>query len=148
MLFCFVALVSCKKEPTISAEEQTKKDDKLITDFAAKNNLTLTKHSSGVYYQIISQGSGVSAVGSSTITANYEGRLLDGTVFDKTTTKPLVFSLRDVINGWQAGIQLVQKGGKIRLLVPSRLAYGGHPPTSAIPMYAVLDFTIEVVDIQ
>ncbi len=58
-----------------------------------------------------------------TVTVNYEGRLLDGTVFDKTKTEPVKFPLNGVIEGWQKGIPLIKKGGQIRLLIPSPMAY-------------------------
>jgi FKBP-type peptidyl-prolyl cis-trans isomerase FkpA len=72
--------------------------------------------------------------------------LLNGTVFDGTTTQPISFKLGQVISGWQIGIPLIQKGGKIRLLIPSGLAYGpdGQGP---IPGNAVLDFDIELLDV-
>ena len=148
VLLCFVVAASCKKSSETSYDDQVKKDDQLITEYIAKNNLTMTKHSSGMYFEVISPGSGYGAVASSTITVNYEGRLLDGTVFDKTTTKPMSFKLADVIRGWQIGIPLIENGGKIRLIVPSNLAYGSYPPSASIPKHAVLDFTIEILSIQ
>ena len=149
VLLCVIALVSCKKSNDV-ADEQIKIDDKLMVDFIAKNNLAMTKDiSSGIYYQVIAPGSGVGVVSTSTVIANYQGRLLDGSIFDQTTTKPLEFSYGQVIEGWQLGLKFIENKGKIRLLIPSRLAYRAYPPAgSNIPKNAVLDFTIEILDIK
>jgi FKBP-type peptidyl-prolyl cis-trans isomerase FkpA len=72
---------------------------------------------------------------------------LDGTVFDQTTTQPLNFPLGNVIVGWQIGVPLIKKGGKIRLLIPSGYGYG-QGGSGKIPSNAVLDFDIELVDVQ
>ncbi len=147
-LFLIVgAFSSCKKD-TYNADEQLKADDKLIVDFIAKNNIAAIKHSSGLYYQIQAAGTGSATYMSSTnVSVNYEGRLLNGTVFDKSTTTA-TFPLGNLIVGWQIGIPLIQKGGKIRLIIPSTLAYRNTSPSSAIPANSVLDFTIELINAQ
>lgn len=135
---------SCKK---VDSEEQANIDDSTILKFISDKNITAQKHSSGIYYQILSPGSGnISYTSNTTVSTKYTGRLLSGTVFDGTTTQPISFKLGQVIAGWQIGIPLIQKGGKIRLLIPSGLAYGpeGQGP---IPGNAVLDFDIELLDV-
>jgi FKBP-type peptidyl-prolyl cis-trans isomerase FkpA len=145
-LFLIVgAFASCKKE--LSPEKQAAKDDSAITDFIAKNNLVATKHSSGIYYQIITPGDGNTVLLSNTVSVNYEGRLLDGSLFDKSGTTA-TFPLSNLIRGWQIGIPLIKKGGKIRLILPSALGYGNQSPSSKIPSNSVLDFTIELVNAQ
>lgn len=144
-LFLIVgAFASCKKE--LSPEKQAAKDDSAITDFIAKNNLVATKHSSGIYYQILSPGAGNSVYVSNTVDAIYEGRYLNGSVFDKSTST-INFPLSNVIVGWQIGIPLIKKGGKIRLIIPSGLAYGSQPYLS-IPANSILDFTVELIDVK
>lgn len=145
-LFLVVGVLSsCKKE--LSPEKQAEKDDKLITDFISKNNIPAIKHSSGLYYQILTQGSGAKPTTSSTVSVTYEGKLLNGNVFDKSNT-PVSFGLNRLIVGWQIGIPLVNKGGSIRLIVPSGLAYGSASPGLGIPKNSVLDFKIELIDVN
>lgn len=135
---------SCKKD---DPEEQTKIDDSTILKFMSDKNIPAQKHSSGIYYQILSPGTGtISYTSNTTVSTKYTGRLLNGNVFDATTSQPISFKLGQVITGWQIGIPLIQKGGKIRLLIPSGLAYGpaGQGP---IPGNAVLDFDIELLDV-
>ncbi|MBB2146762.1 peptidylprolyl isomerase [Pedobacter sp. LMG 31464] len=145
-LFLIVgAFSSCKKD-TFDAEKQAKIDDALIVDFIAKNSIVAVKHSSGLYYQIITPGDGNIVTTSNTVSVTYSGKLLNGTEFDSSTTS---FSLSgNLIQGWKIGVPLIKKGGKIRLIIPSALAYGNTSPGAGIPKNAVLDFTIDLINAQ
>ncbi len=149
LLVLFLALgvfSSCKKED-YDPTKQLAVDDTLIKEFIAKNSIVAIKHNSGVYYQVIAPGAGsVTYTGATQVKVNYEGRLLSGSVFDKSTSA-VTFSLGALIPGWQIGIPLIQKGGKIRLLIPSTLAYMNQARVG-IPENSVLDFTIELIDAQ
>lgn len=81
----------------------------------------------------------------STICVHYEGRLLDGTVFDRNEGKPVTFNLDEMIKGWQEGLQLMQIGEKTRLFIPSHLAYGERK-IGNIPPGSTLVFDIKLVD--
>ncbi|TKC01045.1 FKBP-type peptidyl-prolyl cis-trans isomerase [Pedobacter cryophilus] len=145
-----VSLSSCLKEgndPYKDAQEQLVKDEEIIKKFIADNNIDALRHESGVYYQIVAPGSGSHTyTGNSRTSVNYTGRLLNGNVFDYSRSTA-TFSLGGVIVGWQIGVPLIQKGGKIRLLIPSGYAYGAGG-SGSIPANAVLDFDIELVDVQ
>lgn len=141
-----LVLGSCSKD-TFDPEKQAATDDSLIVDFIAKNNIPATKHSSGLYYQVITVGSGKTATAASTVSVNYEGKLLNGSQFDKSTNA-ITFPLTNVIPGWTIGVPLVTAGGSIRLIIPSALAYGNQSPGAGIPKNAVLDFTIELINVQ
>jgi len=147
MFFLAVVMLSSCSKDNYNAEEQAKKDDALIVDFIAKNNIQATKHSSGLYYQIINQGTGASVTAASTVGVNYEGKLLNGTQFDKST-QTVTFPLTGVIQGWTIGVPLIKVGGRIRLIVPSTLAYGNDSPGPGIPKNSVLDFTIDLIHAQ
>lgn len=147
-LFLIVgAFASCKKD-SYDAEEQARKDDALIADFIAKNSIVAVKHSSGLYYQTLTPAANGenNFNGSTNVTVTYEGKLLNGTSFDKGTN--VTFPLGNLIQGWQIGIPLVKRGGRIRLLVPSTLAYKNTSPGAGIPENAVLDFTIDLLSAQ
>lgn len=149
LVFFVVAglITGCSKDK-YNAEKQAGIDDGLIVDFIKKNNISATKHSSGLYYQIITPGTGDFKINaSSTVTVNYEGKLLDGSVFDKSK-QAITFSLSQVIKGWTIGIPLIQPGGRIRLLIPSTLAYGNESPGSGIPKNSVLDFTVDLISVK
>jgi FKBP-type peptidyl-prolyl cis-trans isomerase FkpA len=143
-----LTLGSCTKNDDFDPAKQAELDEAIIVKFVADNKITAIKHSSGVYYQILSPGSGsVTYTANTKVTTKYTGRLLNGSVFDQTTTQALTFPLGNVIVGWQIGVPLIQKGGKIRLIIPSQYAYGRNP-AGQIPANSVLDFDIELVDVQ
>lgn len=137
---------SCKKDK-YDAEKQAKIDDALIVDYIAKNGIVAVKHNSGLYYQIISSGAGATVTTANTVSVDYEGRLLNGTVFEKSD-KTISFPLNRVILGWQIGIPQIKKGGEIRLIIPSTLAYENTSPSPSIPKNSVLDFTVKLVNVQ
>ena len=147
-LFAVIALTSCSKKDSFDPAAQAAADDVTIKAYlAAHPNINAIKDVSGLYYQVITQGTGGYANASSTITANYVGTYLDGTVFDQTKTNAFTFKLSGVIQGWQIGIPLVQAGGRILLIVPSGLAYGNSDNTG-IPPNSVLIFTIDVLTVK
>jgi FKBP-type peptidyl-prolyl cis-trans isomerase FkpA len=114
---------------------------------------TATKHCSGMYYQIISQGTGKTPTVCTYVSVNYKGTLTNGTVFDQTTSTPYINAPIALIGGWQNGIPLISKGGKIRLYIPPSLGYGSADQKDAtgavvIPGNSILIFDIELVDVQ
>ena len=105
---------------------------------------------SGLKYQDLKVGDGASPAPNQTVSVHYIGRLENGTEFNNSYKmgKPVEFKLGGVIPGWQEGLQTMKVGGKRRLWIPSKLAYGpaGRPP--AIPPNANLDFDIELLGIK
>lgn len=98
---------------------------------------------SGLQMEVLEVGQGGSPRLSDTVVVHYEGTLLDGTVFDSSIARnePAEFGLQQVIPGWTEGLQLMKIGGKARLFVPSKLAYGpagrGNIPPSALLIFEV-----------
>lgn len=137
------------------AKDQIKKDDALLQDYAKKNNLTVQKDSSGVYYVITQPGTGPKPKTGQTVSVKYKGQLLDGKVFDSSEKapnngKPIDFAIGvgQVIPGWDKAIPLLPKGSKATLLIPSPLAYGQRGAGSDIPADAPLRFDVELVDVK
>jgi FKBP-type peptidyl-prolyl cis-trans isomerase FkpA len=147
ILLAGLMIVSCKKSPAYDAEKQLKVDEELIKTFISTNNISAQRHETGLYYQIITPGTGNITYSAGTkVTANYTLRLLNGTLIEQSSA-PAQFLLGNVITGWQIGVPLIQKGGKIRLLIPSPYAYQNQAQ-GGIPANSVLDFDIELVDVQ
>lgn len=120
-----------------------------IQAYATANGITATAHSSGLYYQVINPGSGVTPNSNSKVFVTYTGKLLDGTQFDAGTT-PVTgggWTLSGLISGWQVGLPLIQKGGSIKLIIPSSMAYGCQG-AGTIPSNAILFFDITLNDVQ
>lgn len=146
-LMTVVAFSSCKSDSGMTTEEQLAADEIRIKEFIEKNNIPALRHQSGVYYQILTPGSGDLVYAANTkITAKYALRLLNGNSIPQST-EPIDFTLGGVIGGWQIGIPLIQKGGKVRLIIPSPYAYGTQAQ-NGIPSNSVLDFDIELVNAQ
>ena len=107
---------------------------------------------SGLKYQDLRVGDGPSPQMGQTVTVHYIGRLENGKEFNNSHTmgtgKPIEFKLGRVIPGWNEGLQTMKVGGKRRLWIPSKLAYGpaGSPPN--IPPNANLEFEIELLGIK
>jgi FKBP-type peptidyl-prolyl cis-trans isomerase len=105
---------------------------------------------SGVVFEIVQTGTGPFPTPADTVTVHYTGRLADGTVFDSSVERgqPASFRLDEVLDGWQEGLQKINKGGKLRLTVPASQGYGDNPPPgSPIPPAAALSFEIDLLDI-
>ncbi|TYK65271.1 FKBP-type peptidyl-prolyl cis-trans isomerase [Colwellia echini] len=117
--------------------ENAKKDGVMVTD-------------SGIQYEVITEGEGAKPSAEDTVTVHYKGTFLNGETFDSSydRNEPAVFPLNRVIQGWTEGVQLMPVGSKYKFTIPSELAYGpnGNPPR--IPGNAVLQFEIELLDIQ
>ena len=139
-------LAGCKKDNGIDHDpyEQLGKDTLLIKNYLS-DSIPALRHTSGVYYQIKNPGSGnVSYFGNTLVKAKYAGRILGSTsTFDSGIYNNY---LGGVILGWQIGVPLIQKGGKIRLFIPSGYAYGLRG-SGAIPPNSILDFEIELIDV-
>jgi peptidylprolyl isomerase len=122
------------------------------TEFLAenKNKDGVIETESGLQYLQLQAGTGTEHPSSKTkVLAHYHGTLIDGTVFDSSVERgqPLDFGLNQVIRGWTEGLQLMVVGEKVRLFVPSKLAYGNRP-AGAIPGGSVLIFDVELIAIN
>jgi FKBP-type peptidyl-prolyl cis-trans isomerase FkpA len=132
---------SCTPAP-VSSEEPA------IIAYASANGITTTRHSSGLYYEIISPGGGgVTPSVNSKVFVTYTGKLLDGSVFDQQANADKTgWVLGTLIAGWQIGLPLIHKGGEIKLIVPSSLAYGCA--NGPLPPNSILYFDVHLVDVQ
>ena len=104
---------------------------------------------SGLQYEVITLGTGAKPTLESNVEVNYEGKTIDGKVFDSsyergTTTS---FKLSSVIPGWQEGLQLMPVGSKFRFYIPSELAYGERGAGNDIEPNATLIFEVELLNI-
>ncbi|WP_421210543.1 FKBP-type peptidyl-prolyl cis-trans isomerase [Aeromonas enteropelogenes] len=115
-----------------------------------KENPLVTTTASGLQYEVLTKGSGtVHPTATSKVKVHYEGKLLDGTVFDSSVVRgePIEFGLNQVIPGWTEGVQLMVEGEKTRFYIPANLAYGDRA-AGKIPPGSVLIFDVELLGIQ
>jgi FKBP-type peptidyl-prolyl cis-trans isomerase FkpA len=124
---------------------------KVGEDFLAKNKTVkgVFTTPSGLQYMVLRQGNGPRAKPGQKVRVNYEGKLLDGTVFDSSYARgqPAEFGLNQVIPGWTEGVGLMPVGGKYRFWIPAALAYGETGTGDDIPPNSALTFDVELLAI-
>lgn len=134
-------------------ESQKAKDEALKkeADFFVENGkkagvITLPN---GIQYKVITQGTGDKPTEKDNVEVNYEGKLLDGTVFDSSYDRgePITFGVTQVIPGWTHILQQMPVGSKWVVYIPQNLAYGDRD-MGQIPPYSTLEFTIELLGIE
>ncbi len=108
-----------------------------------------TRTASGLLYVPVSEGTGAAPARTDRVKVNYEGRLVDGTLFDSSAAhgQPATFNIAGVIPCWSEALLLMKVGGKSRVVCPADLAYGDRGAGSKIRPGATLVFDIELLDI-
>ncbi len=130
------------------AEENAKIGQAFLAENAKKAGIKVTK--SGLQYQVIQEGKGKSPKANSNVRVHYEGRLIDGTVFDSSIARnqPVDFRTSQVITGWTEGLQLMKEGAKYRFFIPAALAYGQIGSGDVIEPNSTLIFDVELIEVM
>lgn len=155
-----------KNKPAITVEEAgpiiqtaikeaaTKKGEANLAtekDFLDKNGKRagVVTTASGLQFESIKEGTGASPKATDTIKVDYVGTLLDGSTFDSSIERgqPAEFPLNQVIPGWTEGIQLMKVGGKAKIYIPSKLAYGPNGVGGKIGPNTTLVFEVDLLEI-
>lgn len=104
---------------------------------------------SGLQYEVLTEGTGKSPKATDQVRCHYEGRLINGNVFDSSYQRdePADFGLNQVIAGWTEGVQLMKEGAKYRFFIPYVLGYGERGAGSQIPPYSTLVFDVELIKV-
>jgi FKBP-type peptidyl-prolyl cis-trans isomerase FkpA len=127
-----------EKQKAVSFEEEAAKEDGAV------------RLPSGLVYRTLKPGTGVSPAPADVVRVHYEGKLVDGSVFDSSVQRgtPAEFSLNQVIPCWTEGVARMKVGEKAKLVCPSSIAYGdqGRPPV--IKGGATLVFEVELLEIK
>lgn len=120
---------------------------------SARDSLSMTFNSwapgvkttaSGLQYKVLTPGKGKNPTDSDVALVNYEGKLLDGTTFDKSQ-QPTPMPIKGVVPGFSEALKLMSKGAKFRVWIPAKLGYG-EKGAGPIPANATLVFDIELID--
>ena len=133
----------------IDSVHQRQIDIKLIEDAIATGKTDVKDILQGIYYKIMKEGTGKQVSVNDTVTVFYKLSLLnDGSLVSEKKDKPDTFLLKGLIRGWQIGVPLCKVGSKIKLVIPSDLAYTIRTRAAKIPPNSILVFEIEVVDVK
>ncbi|MCQ2208663.1 MAG: FKBP-type peptidyl-prolyl cis-trans isomerase [Paludibacteraceae bacterium] len=130
------------------ADEHNKKAGEAFLNENKKKAGVITT-ASGLQYEVITEGKGVKPAATDMVRCHYEGRLIDGTVFDSSfrRNQPADFPVNQVIPGWVEALQLMPVGSKWRLYIPSDLAYGEQGAGDVIGPNMTLIFDVELLEI-
>lgn len=133
-----------KKKFDEAAAKNKTDGEKFLAENAKKEGVQTT--ASGLQYKVITEGTGKQPKATDTVVVHYEGKLLDGKVFDSSYERgmPAQFPLNQVIKGWTEGLQLMKEGAKYELYVPAELAYGAEGNQNIEPN-STLIFTVELL---
>lgn len=113
---------------------------------AKKDSVKVTP--SGLQYKVLTAGTGATPTATQKVKVNYEGRLIDGTVFDSSykRNQPATFACNQVIKGWTEALTMMPVGSKWELYIPQELGYGARE-AGKIPPFSTLIFTVELLEI-
>lgn len=153
LLACF--FMACKSDPPYDRDAQAAIDDDSIRTFLGASSSDFRRTSDGLYYQILNEpDTGVTVANlTDTVLLHYVGRYLDGRLYDSTATQIDSIATRFVFNtaieGWMKGIPFIKTGGRIRLIVPSTMAYQNieapRAPKDTLAANSIFDFNIRLI---
>lgn len=138
-----------QQKKQMAAAEKNLSQGKLFLEENLKKEGVMTTES-GLQYKILNKGSGRKPLSSDEVVTHYEGKTLDGKIFDSSYKRgtPASFPVTGVIKGWQESLQLMEEGAKWEIYVPSDLAYGQAGSGGTIGPHSTLIFTIELIAVQ
>lgn len=133
--------------PAYDSLQQFQADIKIIEAARLSGRTDVNRDTAGIYYLVKDAGNGKPVSVSDTVTVRYQLRIFEtNEIIDQATEKPATFPLGRLIKAWQIGVPLVKTGGKIKLVIPSGLAYSIRTRSPKIPPNSILEFEIEVLD--
>jgi len=144
----FPKVQALAKQRSGEALAKTKVAGKAYADKAATEP-GATRTATGVVIKSLTEGTGASPLATDTVKVNYEGRLINGKVFDSSAANggPATFRLNQVVSCWTAAVQTMKVGGKAQVVCPAETAYGDRPMGDVIRAGSTLVFNIELLDI-
>lgn len=141
-------LISCKKDNSTCSPVSPDEESAQIAAFCNAHTINYIVDSNGIYYQVVDQGSGAKPGMSSTITVTYTTSTLDGSIIEDNTVTPVTKPLSDFIEGWRLALPYLQKGGRIKMVVPSALAYGCTGISNLIPPNTPLYYDVVLINVE
>lgn len=146
------ALTELGKKVEARMKESSKSNLTKATTFLDENKKKqgVVALPSGLQYQVVKQGSGATPKADSTVMVHYEGKLIDGTVFDSSLKdgEPRSFKVNQVVPGWTEALTRMKVGDKWKLVIPPALGYGERGIPGVIPANSALVFDVELLEVK
>ncbi|MGP9663717.1 FKBP-type peptidyl-prolyl cis-trans isomerase FkpA precursor [Halomonas citrativorans] len=147
MAFQERSLEAREQETAEIAQANLEEGEEFLAENAEREGVEVTD--SGLQYEVLESGDGATPGAEDTVEVNYEGMLLDGTIFDSSFERgeSVSFQVNQVIEGWQEGLQMMSVGDSWMLYIPADLAYGenGQGPIGPNEM---LTFRVELLGVE
>jgi len=141
--------LSCNKKNDVACMPVSPDDEAAqIASFCNAHSISYNTDSNGIYYQIIEQGSGIRPDMNSAITVTYTTATLDGSIIEDNTANAVTKPLSDFIEGWRIALPYLQKGGRIKMVIPSALAYGCTGIENLIPPNTPLYYDVVLINVE
>jgi FKBP-type peptidyl-prolyl cis-trans isomerase FklB len=147
MQLCQQKMRAAAQEKAAAVASRMKAEgEAFLAENAKKEGVKVT--ASGLQYKIITKGEGPVPTNTQKVKVHYEGRLIDGEVFDSSYKRgqPATFGVNQVIKGWTEALTMMPAGSKWELYIPQELAYGSREQQS-IPAFSCLIFTVELLEV-
>jgi len=137
-------MAEAQAKQAADSEANLRSSEQFLAENAGKEGVTVTE--SGLQYEVVSEGSGPKPTEDSRVRVHYEGRLVNGRVFDSSIERgePVDFGVTEVIPGWTEALQLMPEGSKWKLYIPPNLGYGENAPPAIGPNQALI-FDVELL---
>jgi len=145
-----VLRVFFEKKETELKESQLAKEKEFLEANAKKEGVKVTE--SGLQYKVLKEGreNGKTPGDSDNVKIHYEGRLIDGSVFDTSydSEEPAELGMEYIIPGMQEALKLMKEGAEYTFYIPQNLGYGEYSPGESLPAYSTLIFDIQLVSVE
>lgn len=128
-------------------DDTRKAGDAFMAENAKREGVEVMEN--GLQIEHLVKGTGASPTAADTVLVHYEGKRVDGHVFDSSyeRDKPARFPLKQVVRGWRNGLIKMQEGGTAMLYLPPEQAYGATSPSQDIPANSTLIFKVELLEV-
>lgn len=149
-----IELLDAKSEAEMRAEQEAAMETfknaqfTFLDENAKEDGVSVTE--SGLQYKVLTEGDGKCPSATSQVTVHYEGKLINGEIFDSSYRRgeTIQFGLNQVIPGWTEGLQLMKEGSTYELYIPYSIGYGERGSGGSIPPYATLIFKVELISVD
>ncbi|MBR6176951.1 MAG: FKBP-type peptidyl-prolyl cis-trans isomerase [Bacteroidales bacterium] len=139
---------------TAKSEKEKQEQLKIAKEFFSKNakESGVVTLDNGLQYKVIKSGkeNGLTPTEADAVKIYYEGKLIDGTVFDSSfdSEEPTTLTLDYIIPGLAQGLKMMKEGAEYIFYIPQDLAYGEYEPSEEIPAYSAMIFDVELVSVE